>query len=110
MTIHPMPSTTLDVVLAAHGERCGCEGVCGSHQGDRCESQLNERPLHAAPYPPRLTDTANAAVPAANLRSWCPRCWHRALKIQREHAAAERLRQLHDAQEALFDPATLTAS
>ncbi|MGW8768380.1 hypothetical protein ACWGN5_38545 [Streptomyces sp. NPDC055815] len=102
--------TVLAAVLGTHGERCGCEGACGSHQGIRCLTPHREKPLHAAPYPPRTTDVANAAVPAEELWPWCPACWRKALKIQRDHAATKRLRELQDAQGTLFDPATLTAS
>ncbi|MFC8511116.1 hypothetical protein ACFU3J_16245 [Streptomyces sp. NPDC057411] len=101
--------TVLDTALETHGRRCGCEGACGSHRGNRCEVRDYQRPLHAAPYPPRTTDAANAGVPASELRPWCPRCWHRALKAERDRAAQERLTSLQDAQLGLFDPAVLDA-
>ncbi|MGW3378129.1 hypothetical protein [Streptomyces hydrogenans] len=108
-TVRP---TILAAVLAAHGAACGCTGACGTtHTAGACGWAPDQgfQPLHAAPYPPRLTDAANAAVPAAQLRPWCGRCWHRALKARREEAEQQRIQELRNAQIALFDPPAVAA-
>ncbi|MEV7282902.1 hypothetical protein [Streptomyces sp. NPDC093111] len=105
--------TVLDTVLKAHGHRCGCEGACGTNHGAAglCAKSPWDggRVLHAAPYPPFATDTANAAVPAAELRPWCGPCWTRALKAERERAAEARRIELEESQLDLFDLSALTA-
>ncbi|MFD3535979.1 hypothetical protein [Streptomyces sp. NPDC058664] len=60
------PGSVLDVVMAAHGTQCGCEGACGTeHASKRCAAGTDKPvALHAAPYPPHATDAANAAAPA----------------------------------------------
>ncbi len=99
--------TVLSLVLKAHGGTCACEGACGQHAGRRCGSDKLNRSgrtqLTAAPYPPRATDTANAAAPLAELRPWCPTCWKEALKIQRARVADQRRRELEESQLDLFD-------
>ncbi|MFC8010833.1 hypothetical protein [Streptomyces cinereoruber] len=99
------PTTILAAVLDAHGAQCGCAGACGKeHPSKRCPAGANKPvALHAAPYPPHATETANASAPLAELRPWCGPCWTRALK--REAAAERRRAELDQAQLVLFDPA-----
>ncbi|WP_371637720.1 hypothetical protein OG988_40640 [Streptomyces zaomyceticus] len=99
--------SVLDVVLAAHGTQCGCEGACGKeHASKRCPAGTDKPViLHAAPYPPHATETANAAAPAGELRPWCGPCWRAALKRERERTTEIRRIELDQAQLALFDPA-----
>ncbi|MGW3378407.1 hypothetical protein [Streptomyces hydrogenans] len=102
--------TTLAAVLAAHGTQCGCEGACGKpHKSRRCKATDKPLPLHAGPYPPRVTDAQNAAVPTADLRPWCGPCWRAALLRELEHRALLRRTELDQAQLALFTPAALAA-
>ncbi|MFE5547281.1 hypothetical protein ACFQ71_26115 [Streptomyces sp. NPDC056534] len=100
-----VPTTILAVVLAAHGTQCGCEGACGKeHPSKRCAAGTDKPvALHAAPYPPYATETANASAPAAELRPWCGPCWRAALKRERERVAEQRRIELAQAQLALFD-------
>ncbi|MFB7032105.1 MULTISPECIES: hypothetical protein [unclassified Streptomyces] len=101
------PTTALAAVLAAHGAQCGCAGACGKeHPSKRCPAGTDKPvALHAAPYPPYATETANAAAPASELRPWCGPCWNRALRRERESAAERRRVELDQAQLVLFDPA-----
>ncbi|MFF5938987.1 hypothetical protein [Streptomyces sp. NPDC012508] len=104
----PTPkNTVLGAVLEACGAWCGCEGACGrTHKGGVCaygKGRLSA--LHAAPYPPRVTDVENAAASAAELRPWCSACWSRAHRLECERAAEARRIALAGAQLALFDPA-----
>jgi hypothetical protein len=66
-------------VMDAAGGRCWCTGQCGqSHR--RTEGRCNHHHdtgrvrLIAAPADPATPELAAAALPAAALRAWCPRC------------------------------------
>ncbi|MET9957193.1 hypothetical protein ABZ135_37345 [Streptomyces sp. NPDC006339] len=102
-------TTVLEAVLETHGMRCACESACGHHEGKPCKRNHYERPLLAAPYPPRATDAANAAVPVEDLRPLCAPCWRAAVKAAQDRAAEERRRVLEAAQLDLFDPAAVAA-
>ncbi|MYV70397.1 hypothetical protein GT043_31550 [Streptomyces sp. SID2131] len=99
--------TILAAVLAAYGPACACAGACGKEHASRQCLAGADKPvaLHAAPYPPHATETANAAAPLGELRPWCGPCWTRALKREREAAAERRRLELDQAQLVLFDPA-----
>ena len=99
-------TTVLDTVLKAHGARCGCAGACGKdHAGGTCgrRNEYGKPPLHAAPYPPRVTEVANAAAPHDELRPWCGPCWNKAVALKNARLADVCRRELDEAQTALFD-------
>jgi hypothetical protein len=100
------------VVDAAEG-RCTCKGACGnrhSRTGLRCDAHHD---VYAAEHggwvrlitaPPDLTlpPAQAAAVPEAELRAWCPRCY-RAAQRQQRAADLHRRRIQTPPTAALFD-------
>ncbi|MYS22060.1 hypothetical protein GA0115240_137823 [Streptomyces sp. DvalAA-14] len=73
-------------VMDAAGGRCHCTGQCGqSHRRTegRCgrlhdgyaATRVGTVRLIAAPADPTIGDLAAAALPAAELRAWCPGCF-----------------------------------
>lgn len=110
-TASPEHPTLLAAVLAAHGTYCGCTGACGrDHLGGMCRAGIDKPVrLHAAPYPPPLTDRESVTAPVSALRPWCGQCWRKALTRERETAAERRRIELAEAQLLLFDASALTA-
>ncbi|MEW2084182.1 hypothetical protein [Streptomyces sp. NPDC005283] len=79
-------------VMAAAGGRCQCEGECGQPhtKGEgRCPREHDKYAgkhsgpvrLMAAAADPLTTDLQAAALPASELRAWCPPCFTAARRI-----------------------------
>lgn len=84
-------ATVFRTVMEAAAWRCQCTGACGqphAQSDGRCPREhdgyasKHSGPIHliAAPADPAATIHQAAALPAAELRAWCPGC----------HAAATR--------------------
>lgn len=105
-------SETWTQVMDRAGHRCQCTWRRHpAHRGEqdgRCErttsgTQLSAGPLDPGPHPDRTI----AAVPAEEMRAWCPPCWDEAAKVaRRQDREAERIARWNGQMAALFDPAT----
>lgn len=76
-------------VINAAGGRCHCTGQCGqSHRKTegRCLKQHDRGRVRliAAPADPTATELAAVALPAAELRAWCPGCFAAAQRTARK--------------------------
>jgi hypothetical protein len=100
-------------VMSAAGYRCQCEGACGSKHTPASQRSLGQRyrcprtaavpdapPLVVAPVEPTVPACVAAALPAEDLRIWCPACYGGALAVARR---AER--NTPEPTGDLFDPA-----
>jgi hypothetical protein len=82
-------------VMSAAGYRCQCEGACGSKHTPtgqrtagvqhRCPrtAASGAPPLVVAPVEPTVPACVAAALPAGDLRAWCPACYAGALAVAR---------------------------
>ncbi|MGW5420220.1 hypothetical protein [Streptomyces sp. NPDC003943] len=96
-------------VMVAAGHRCQCEGKCGQPhtKGEgRCTREHGRHAgkhggpirLMAAAADPLATELAAAALPASELRAWCPPCFTAARRAAQRATAAP-----DDDQGGLFD-------
>jgi len=97
-------------VMSAAGYRCQCEGVCGSRHTPigqrtagvqhRCSRTAapGAPPSVVAPVEPTVPACVAAALPAEDLRAWCPRCFTGATL-----AARRAERNAPESTEDLFD-------
>lgn len=73
-------------VMEVAGDQCQCTGgLCGSQHsktGLRCIRTTAHGRLIVAPADLTLSPVAAAAVPAEQLRAWCPDCHAKAQKRQ----------------------------
>ncbi|MCD9144361.1 hypothetical protein [Streptomyces albireticuli] len=96
-------------VMGAAGGRCQCEGACGQphKSGGRCPREHDQHAgkhsgpirLLAAPADPLTTDRAAAALPAGQLRAWCPTCLGAARRAAQRTARTKPV----PGQDGLFD-------
>ncbi|MFF2569549.1 hypothetical protein [Streptomyces sp. NPDC058084] len=108
----PGPLAAADLfhtVMEAAQHRCQCDGACGQPhtKGEgRCTREHGRHAgkhsgpirLMAAAADPLTTDLAAAALPASELRAWCPPCFTAARRAAQRTAAAP-----GDDQGGLFD-------
>ncbi|MFI1183368.1 hypothetical protein ACH4UT_27995 [Streptomyces sp. NPDC020799] len=96
-------------VMARAGGRCQCEGQCGhphAKTDGRCPREhdhyasKHKAPvrLMAAPADPLTAELSAAALPAGELRAWCPGCYTAARRLARNTQATAA-----PAQDGLFD-------
>ena len=97
-------------VMSAAGYRCQCQGVCGSRHTPtgqrtpgvqhRCPkvSAPGRPPLVVAPVDPTVPAVVAVALPAGDLRAWCPGCFSGAVLVARRalKAAPEPTEDLFD--------------
>ncbi|MYV88856.1 hypothetical protein [Streptomyces sp. SID1034] len=104
MTVAPLPMAATSLfrtVMVAAGWRCQCTGQCGhghTRTENRCPRIHGGRVLlMAAPVDPSTPERAAAAMPAAQLRAWCPGCFTAAQRTA--HRSTEQVPE----QSGLFD-------
>ena len=81
-------------VMDQAGDRCQCPAKHhSSHRYAPCETTTGVAPLIAGPsVPGPHPERRPVAVPVAEMRAWCPRCWDETVRDARRQArAAERI-------------------
>jgi hypothetical protein len=88
-------------VMSAADFKCECFGSCGSKHtptGKRTPGKTHvcdrravpgAPPLVIAPADPTVPPVVAAALPASDLRAWCPRCFGGAVAVARREARAQ---------------------